>query len=130
MAWSTSVTLFALTADQVHMLSVLGQVIGRRSVVDVAVLDEAELLEQLQGPVNGGDIDATRGLPYLAIDVFRRSVLQPADCLKDELALRRDTVAASPERVVPRRHHTHKSNDARSGEARTITRLPEVAGVT
>ena len=103
----------ALAAHQVHMLSVLGQVIGRRPVVYVAVLDQAQLFEQLQGSVDGGDIDPPRGLPNFAVDVFRRGVLQPADCLQNKLTLGGDAVAAGPQRVVPRRHHAHKSSDVR-----------------
>ena len=45
---------FALAADEVHVLGVvLGQVIGRRPVMQVTVLDQAKLLEQLQGAVHG-----------------------------------------------------------------------------
>jgi hypothetical protein len=33
----------ALAADQVHVLGVLGQVVGRRAVVEVAVLNQAEI---------------------------------------------------------------------------------------
>jgi hypothetical protein len=95
----------APAADQVHVLSVLGEVIGRRPVVQVAVFNQAKLLEQLERPVYGRDVDAASGLPDLAVDFFRSCVLQPLDCLKDELALRGDAVAASPERIVPRLRH-------------------------
>jgi len=45
---------FALAADQVHVLSVvLGEMVGRRPVMQVTVLDQAKLLEQLQGAVHG-----------------------------------------------------------------------------
>ena len=45
---------FALAADQVYMLGVvLGEVVGRRPVMQVTVLHQAELLEQFQGAVHG-----------------------------------------------------------------------------
>ena len=44
---------FAPAADQVYMLGVLGEVVGRRPVGQMTVLDEAKLLEQLQRAVHG-----------------------------------------------------------------------------
>lgn len=93
---------FALTAHQVHVVGVLGQVVRGRAVVQVAVLDQAKLLEQLERPVDSRDVDTAGGLANLAVDLLRRGVLQPGDSLQNELALGGDAVAASPEGVIPR----------------------------
>jgi hypothetical protein len=44
---------FARPADQVHVLGVLGEVVGRRPVMQVIVLYQAKLLEQFQRAVHG-----------------------------------------------------------------------------
>ena len=57
----------------------------------MGVLDQAELLEQLQGAVHRGDVDLRAGLS----DLVRRRVAEVADRGQHLQALRRDPQAAS-----------------------------------
>ena len=95
------VDLPAVLADQVHVARVAGQVIRRRAVVQVGVGDEAEAVEQLERPVDRGDVDALGGLLDAGRDLFRGRVVELGDRLEDELALRGDPVAAGPQLLVP-----------------------------
>src|ERR1700750_277549 len=82
------VDLPAALADQVYVAGVAGQVVRGRAVVQVRVGDEAEAVQQLQRPVDGGDVDALGGLLHAGRDLFWRRVAQPGDRLEDQLALR------------------------------------------
>jgi hypothetical protein len=108
----------ATAADKVDVLRIRRQVIPVRSVPEMGVRDEADLLEQLEGAVNGGEIDSDCRLLDLGVDLFGSSVLQSCDSLKDELALRGNPVTAGPQRVIPRLRHAPESSEAR------ITDLP------
>ena len=55
---SASMHHVAVPADQVHVVVAVGEVVGRRAVPEVGVADQAQLLQQLQRPVDGGDVDA------------------------------------------------------------------------
>ncbi len=92
-------------ADQVHVLGVGGQVIAVRAVPEMGVGDQPDLLEQLQGPVNGGKVESDSRLLDLGVYLLRGGVLEPGDCLEDELALRCHPVPAGPQRVIPRPRH-------------------------
>ena len=48
----------AVAADQVEVVVAGRRVVGRRTVTEVGVGDQAELLEQLEGAVDGRDVDA------------------------------------------------------------------------
>src|ERR1700759_252629 len=54
----------AAPADQVHVVGVLGQVVGGGAVPEVGVADHAQLFQQLQRAVDGGDVDAAGGLAH------------------------------------------------------------------
>ena len=108
----------ATPADEVDMLRVGRQVIPVRSVPEMGVRDEADLLEQLKGSVNGGEIDSDCRLLDLGVDLLGSSVLEPCDSLKNELALRGNSVTAGPQRVIPRLRHVPESSEA------LITDLP------
>src|SRR5215468_345933 len=103
----------AQRADQVHMLRFGGQVVAGCAVAQVGVRHQAELLQQFQGPVDGGDIDAARGLLDVGPNLLGRGVLQPGDCRQDQLTLGRDTVAAGSQRLVPRLRHGPRLASAR-----------------
>ena len=94
----------AVTADQVHVVGVGGQVVGGRPVVQVGVGDHADLLEQFERAVDGGDVDAARGLLDLGADLLRGRVIEPRHRLQDELALRRHPVAAGSQLLIPAPH--------------------------
>jgi hypothetical protein len=114
----------ATAADKVDVLRIRCQVIPVRSVPEMGVRDEADLLEQLKGAINGGEIDSDRRLLDLGVDLLGSSVLQSCDSLKDELALRGNPVTASPQRVIPRLRHAPESSEPR------ITDLPADANVS
>src|ERR1700691_2118278 len=61
----------AIAADQVNVVAGGGQVVGGRAVVQVRVGDHADLLEQFKRAVDGGDVDAARGLVDLSADFLR-----------------------------------------------------------
>ncbi len=86
----------ALSADQVHVLGLFGQVIPGRSVPEVGVGHQAELLEQFERAVHGGNVHAAGGLLDVGPDFLGRGVLQPGDRREDQLALGRDAVATGP----------------------------------
>src|SRR5215469_15468132 len=114
----------ALPADQVHMLRFGREVVARSAVPEVSVGDQAELLEQLEGAVDRGDVHAPRRLVHLGADLLRRGVVQPGDGLQDELALWGNAVAAGPQRGVPRLRHEPESSKP------LITRLPRRRALT
>src|SRR5260370_8899674 len=97
--------LSAVPADEVHMIGLGREVIGRSAVAEVGVGDQAELLEQLERAVDRGDVHTPCGPPYLGADVLRRRVFQLVDRFEHELPLRRDTVSPRPELLVPRPGH-------------------------
>ena len=94
----------AVPADQVHVVGVGGQVVGRRPVMEVGVGDHADVLEQLERAVDGGDVDAAGGLLDLGADLFRGRVVELRHRFQHELALRRHPVAAGPQLLVPPAH--------------------------
>src|SRR6201996_44130 len=55
----------AAPADQVHVVGVLSQVVGGGAVPEVGVGHHAQLFEQLQRAVDGGDVDAAGRLAHL-----------------------------------------------------------------
>ena len=79
------------------MLILTRRVIGRRPVRQVGVVDQAELLEQLEGAVDGGDVDAGDPLADRGVHLLRRGVTELVHSLEDQLALRREPQAALPE---------------------------------
>ena len=95
----------AVAADQVDVLGLGREVVAGRSVAQVGVADEAELLEQFQGPVDRGDVDPAGPLVHLGEDLLRRCVVQSRNGLENELTLRGHPVAAGPQRGVPRLRH-------------------------
>src|SRR5262249_40515991 len=106
-----------------HMLGVSCQVIAVCAVPEVGVRDKPDLLEQLEGPVDGRKVDSDGGLLDLGVDLFRAGMLEPGDGLQHKLALRSNPVAPGPQRVVPRPRHTPESSDV------PITDLPVNANV-
>ena len=73
-------------------------------MAQVGVLDEAEFLEQLQGPIDRGDVDAGHGLAQL----LGRGMAQLAHGRQHELALWRHPQSAlvqSHGQVVGHRLH-------------------------
>jgi hypothetical protein len=91
----------AVLADQVDVVGVAGQVVGRRAVVQVRVGDKAEVVQELEGAVDRRDVDASGGFLDACRDLLRRRVVEVGYRLKDELALRRDPVAARPQLLIP-----------------------------
>ena len=85
------------------MVVVIRGVVRRRAVAEVGVRDEAELFEQFERPVDGGDVDAAGGRTYPLGDLVRRGVPERGAGLEDELALRRQPVSPRPQVLMPRR---------------------------
>ena len=84
-------------ADDVHVV-VVGRAVGRRAVAEVRVLDQPDLLEHVEGAVDGGEVDAVDGLRQFV----RGAVAQPPHGGVDLLALRchPQTAAAQPGRQL------------------------------
>ena len=49
--------VLAVTAHQVQMVVAVGEVVGRRTVPEVGVADQAQFLQQLQRAVDRGNVD-------------------------------------------------------------------------
>jgi 4-amino-4-deoxychorismate lyase len=81
-------------ADDVHVL-VLGRPVRRGPMTEVGVPDEPDLLQQLQRPVDGGDVDAVHALA----DALRGGVAEGAHRGQHLLALRGQPQAAGPQLV-------------------------------
>src|SRR5215469_14592105 len=95
----------ASRADQVHVLGFGGQMVTGCAVAQMGVRHQTELLEQFEGPVDGGDVDAARGLLDVGPDLLRRGVLELGDRREDQLTLGRNAVTAGSQRLVPRLRH-------------------------
>lgn len=95
--------------DEMKVVGIVRGVVGRRTVAEVSVRDQAKLLEQLEGPVDGRDVNARCGNPDPLGDLVRRRMSERGDRLEDELALRSQPVTASAQVFMPRRrraiHH-------------------------
>lgn len=102
----------ALTAYDVDVGGVGGEVIARHPVVDVRVAHEAELLERLEGAVDG-----RQGHRRLRVgghdvdDLLRRGVAEALDSVEHLLALRREPPAGGSQ---SRAEITHTTNVCRS----------------
>jgi hypothetical protein len=73
-------------------------------MAEMGVGDEPELLEQLECSVDGRDVDRSDRLPHFRQDLVRRGVPERLNCLEDQLPLRRQPVAPSPEHALPVTH--------------------------
>lgn len=94
----------AVAADQVGVFGDFGGVVRGGAVAEVGMGDQPELLQQLEGAVDGRDVDASRPLPYVRADGIGRGVHQIAYGFEDELALRGQPIAVCPQLLLPRRH--------------------------
>ncbi|GID96894.1 hypothetical protein Adi01nite_63060 [Amorphoplanes digitatis] len=68
----------------------------------VGVADQAQILEQLEGSVDGGDVDAGGAFTHGVVYLLRSRVAQLMHGLQDQLALRREAQAALPEHLGKR----------------------------
>src|SRR5690606_24053829 len=103
----------APSAYQMNVVGFGGRVVRRRAVAEMRVAHQTELLQQLETPVHGREVDALRGLAHLGQDVVRGRMVETLNRLENQLALRRQAVAARPQVVAPvggaRRTHTVES---------------------
>ena len=93
--------LLAIPADQVEVLVVADRVVRRRAVAEVGVPHQAELLEHLEGAVDGGDVDRRGLLADLGEHLVRRRVAERVDGVEDQLALRGQAVALLAQLLAP-----------------------------
>jgi len=91
----------ALAADEVEMVGVVSRVVGRRAVAQVRVRHQAELLEELEGPVDGGDVHPARGTANPRGNLVRRGVPERRHGLEDQLPLRGEAVSAGAKLRMP-----------------------------
>src|SRR5215469_8943609 len=80
------------------------QVVGGRPVIQVMVGNQAEVIQELQGPIDRGHVDTAGGLLNGGRDGLGRGVVELADGLKHELPLRGHPVAPGPELLIPVAH--------------------------
>jgi len=71
----------ATLANKVHVLGLGRQVVAGSAVPEVGVGDEAEVLKELERPVDGRDVHSPGGLPDVGEDLLRSRVLQPGNGL-------------------------------------------------
>ena len=76
-----------LATDQVDVLGLRRGMVGRRTVAEVGMLDEADLLEQLQRAVHRRDVHAGRPLHDPGMHILRRRVAEVGDGFEDQLTL-------------------------------------------
>ena len=84
----------ASATDQMHVLVVGARVVGRRSIGEMRVPDHTELVQKLQSPVHGGQVDRVRDL---GIDLLGCRVPEALDRGKDGRALWGEAVARGAE---------------------------------
>ncbi|GAA2550513.1 hypothetical protein GCM10010435_20730 [Winogradskya consettensis] len=65
----------------------------------VGVADQAQLLEQLEGAIDRGDVHSGGALTHTVMDLLRGGMAEVVDRLQDQLALRSQTQAALPEHL-------------------------------
>jgi len=92
----------AVAADEVYVLLLADGVIRGRAVGQVRVGHQAELLEELQRAVNGGDVDTGGGLRHLEVHLVGRGVAKVVHRLEHQLALRGEAETARAEFVRQR----------------------------
>src|SRR6266540_2193376 len=81
--------LLATSAADHMLVACLGRdVVLSDAVVKMGVANKTQVLQQLQGPVYGGDIDLGELGRHPGVDRLRRDVSSEAlDCLEDHLSL-------------------------------------------
>ena len=90
-------------ADEVDVLLLPHRMVGGCPVREVGVGDEAELLEQLQRPVDRGDVHTGSRLGYRGVHLIRGGVAEGVDRLQHQLALRGEAKPAGAELIGQRR---------------------------
>ncbi len=88
----------ALAADEVEMRTMLVRRIHDPAVPQVDAADEANINQQVEGPVNGGEVECfaahmDNGKNFLGSHV----TIAVSDCVHDHLSLRGNPVAALAE---------------------------------
>jgi hypothetical protein len=91
----------AIPADQVEVLVVAHRVVRRGAVGQVRVPHQPELLEHLEGAVDGRDVQRRRALADLREHLVRRRVAEGVDGVEDQLPLRGEPVALLAEPLSP-----------------------------
>ena len=81
------------------MLVLARAVVGGGPVGQMGVADQAQFLEQLEGAVDGGDVDAGGAFPDGVVDLLGSGVAQLVHGFQDQLALRSQPQAALPEHL-------------------------------
>ena len=104
-----------IPADQVEVLVVADRVVRRGAVAEVCVPDQAELLEHLEGAVDGRDVDRTGLLADLGEHLVGGGVAEPVDGAQDQLALRGQALAAAPEPLGEVTHRPRPLTAAAAG---------------
>src|SRR4051794_18616105 len=99
--WVNRDDAVTIPADQVEVLPLAHRVVRRGPVVEVRVPDQAELLEHLQGPVDRRDVDRRRTRPDVPEHLVGGGVAELLDGAEDQLALRREPVAALSQPLAP-----------------------------
>ena len=77
-----------------YVLGSGGGVVGRGAVAEMGMRNEPDLFEKLQIAIDRGDVDARGPLDHPSVHVFRGGMSQFDHGFQDELALRREAVAA------------------------------------
>src|SRR5262245_5232731 len=69
----------AAAADEVDMLLGPNRVVGGCAMGEMSVGDQPQLLQQLQGAIDGGDINASGGARHLSVYLVRSGATQGVD---------------------------------------------------
>ena len=93
--------LRAEVADQMDVHMLINSVIGRCPMADMGMGDEADILEDFKGAIDGRQVDAERRALDLDEDLLGGPVTQPLHRLKDELPLRGDAEPVLAKTSVP-----------------------------
>lgn len=88
-------------ANQMHMFVVTRR-IGRRAVTEMRVVDQTQLLQQVQRPVHGGDVDGWRDPLDALADLLGGGMPKLTHGVEDQLALRRHAQSLGVQRAPQR----------------------------
>ena len=114
----------AVSADQMHVLRRGRGVVRGCAMAEVGVLDEAELFEELERPIDRRDVDRGRPLLDPGEGFFRSGMPELGHRVEHELALRRDAVALGPQRLL----QLHPASLGASGDLQDRVRRAQMCG--
>jgi hypothetical protein len=94
----------AISTDEMQVGFLISVMVGRRAMTKMRMTDQAKFFEQVEGSIDGRDVDRGGCLPDLRQDLLGRRMPECLHGLEHQLPLGRQPVAPRPEHALPVGH--------------------------